>query len=255
MLSVAELAKLLQLPFQGEGAQILTRVSNWEDADGSSLIFLDGKTTAGSGSLPAGCVIATSEAARSGWTAILSRNPKLDFARAANHLLPRPRGSGAHHSSAVIAAEAIVEPEVDLAAGVVISARARVGRGSILHPGVVIGHGSILGEGCILHPRVVLYPGAELGNRVTVHAGTVIGGDGFGYVFDGCAQVKFPQVEASSSKTTSKLAAMPLSIAVRSARLELAPAPRSTTWCRSRTTSKSDAPWSSPLKPAFQAAQ
>jgi UDP-3-O-[3-hydroxymyristoyl] glucosamine N-acyltransferase len=39
----------------------------------------------------------------------------------------------------------------------------------------------------------VLYPGAQLGNRVTVHAGTVIGGDGFGYVFDGLQQVKFPQ--------------------------------------------------------------
>jgi UDP-3-O-[3-hydroxymyristoyl] glucosamine N-acyltransferase len=51
----------------------------------------------------------------------------------------------------------------------------------------------VLGDGCILHPHVVLYPGAHLGNRVTVHAGTVIGGDGFGYVFDGRQQVKFPQ--------------------------------------------------------------
>jgi UDP-3-O-[3-hydroxymyristoyl] glucosamine N-acyltransferase len=39
----------------------------------------------------------------------------------------------------------------------------------------------------------VLYPGSALGNRVILHAGVVIGGDGFGYVFDGRVQVKFPQ--------------------------------------------------------------
>jgi UDP-3-O-[3-hydroxymyristoyl] glucosamine N-acyltransferase len=193
MFSVAELARLLQLPHQGEGNRVLTRVSNWEDANVSSLVFLDRKSAAPSTTLPAGCVIAAPEMACSGWTAILSQNPKLDFARAANHLLPRLRGSGVHHPSVVVAMDSTVEPEVDLAAGVVIAARARIGRGSILHPGVVIGHGCVLGEGCILHPRVVLYPGAELGNRVTVHAGAVIGGDGFGYVFDGREQVKFPQ--------------------------------------------------------------
>ena len=41
---------------------------------------------------------------------------------------------------------------------------------------------------------VVLYPGITIGNRCTLHAGVVIGSDGFGYVFDGSAQVKFPQV-------------------------------------------------------------
>ena len=193
MFSVAELAKLLQLSYQGEGTRVLTRVSSWDEADASSLIFLDGKSPAITASMSAGCVIASPQCVTSGWTAILSQNPKLDFARAANQLLPRPRGTGVHHTSATVEAGATLEPEVDLAAGVVVSAGARVGRGCILHAGVVVSSGCVLGDDCILHPRVVLYPGAQLGNRVTVHAGTVIGGDGFGYVFDGRQQVKFPQ--------------------------------------------------------------
>ena len=193
MYSVAELAKLLQLPYQGEGMRVLSRVSSWEEADASSLIFLDGKSSAVTTSPSAGCVIAQPHIVSSGWTAILSQNPKLDFARAANCLLPRPRGTGVHHLSATVETGATLEPEVDLAAGVVVSAGARVGRGCILHAGVVVGGGCVVGDDCILHPRVVLYPGAQLGNRVTVHAGTVIGGDGFGYVFDGRDQVKFPQ--------------------------------------------------------------
>ncbi len=58
----------------------------------------------------------------------------------------------------------------------------------------MIGEGCTVGDYCILHPNVVLYPGAELGSRVVLHAGVVIGSDGFGYVFDGAAQVKFPQI-------------------------------------------------------------
>ena len=36
-----------------------------------------------------------------------------------------------------------------------------------------------------MHPGVVLYPGALIGDRVILHAGVVVGSDGFGYVFDG----------------------------------------------------------------------
>jgi UDP-3-O-[3-hydroxymyristoyl] glucosamine N-acyltransferase len=194
MFSVAELANLLQLSYQGEGTRVLTRVSSLEDADASSLIFLDGKGSGETTPSSAGCVIAQPHLVSSGWTAILSQNPKLDFARAANYLLPRPRGAGVHHPNATVEVGAILEAEVDLAAGVVVSAGTRIGRGSILHAGVVVSGGCVLGDNCILHPRVVLYPDTQLGNRVTIHAGTVIGGDGFGYVFDGRQQVKFPQV-------------------------------------------------------------
>jgi len=62
-----------------------------------------------------------------------------------------------------------------------------------VHAGAVIGDGCSLGEACILFPGVVLYPGARLGNRVILHAGAVVGSDGFGYVFDGTRQWKFPQ--------------------------------------------------------------
>ena len=46
----------------------------------------------------------------------------------------------------------------------------------------------------MLHPRVVLCEGVRLGCRVVVQAGAVIGGDGFGYVFDTGGHRKIPQV-------------------------------------------------------------
>ena len=76
----------------------------------------------------------------------------------------------------------------------VVETGARIGRGSILHAGAVVGEGCCLGEGCILYPGVVLYPGVQIGDRVILHAGVVVGSDGFGYVFDGRMHWKFPQV-------------------------------------------------------------
>ena len=53
----------------------------------------------------------------------------------------------------------------------------------------------LIGEYCHIYPRVVLYPGTTLGNRVVVHAGAVLGADGFGYVRDPAtgAYTQFPQ--------------------------------------------------------------
>ncbi|HYS44524.1 MAG TPA: UDP-3-O-(3-hydroxymyristoyl)glucosamine N-acyltransferase, partial [Geobacteraceae bacterium] len=44
------------------------------------------------------------------------------------------------------------------------------------------------------HANVAVRERCRIGNRVTIHAGTVIGGDGFGYAPDGAEWYKIPQV-------------------------------------------------------------
>ncbi len=56
-----------------------------------------------------------------------------------------------------------------------------IGDGTTLYPGSVIGDGCKLGSECIIHPNAVLYQNVVLGDRVEIHAGSVLGGDGFGY--------------------------------------------------------------------------
>ncbi len=62
-------------------------------------------------------------------------------------------------------------------------------------PGAVIGHGVRIGDYCQIHPRAVLYPGTTLENWVVVHAGAVLGADGFGFVRNPAtgAYTQFPQ--------------------------------------------------------------
>jgi UDP-3-O-[3-hydroxymyristoyl] glucosamine N-acyltransferase len=59
---------------------------------------------------------------------------------------------------------------------------------------VAIGDDVSLGEQCVLHPHVVLRERVTLGNRVIIHAGSVIGSDGFGYRWDGARHRKIPQI-------------------------------------------------------------
>jgi UDP-3-O-[3-hydroxymyristoyl] glucosamine N-acyltransferase len=71
-----------------------------------------------------------------------------------------------------------------------------IGENTWIGAGCVIGAGSKIGRDCRIYPRVVIYPGAVLGGRITVHAGAVLGSDGFGYVRDSKTgrYEKFPQI-------------------------------------------------------------
>jgi len=93
--SIAEIARHLQCPFHGDGSLQLLRISNWEEADRTSLIYCEGSTRAARlpDELTAGCIITTDEIHRSGWNTIVSERPKLDFSRAARLLHPRPAGA------------------------------------------------------------------------------------------------------------------------------------------------------------------
>lgn len=196
--TISEMAELLGLPFQGDGTRQLARVSKWESADAYSLVFLESREK--QAQLPdvlhCACILAPRELVLTGINAIFSERPKLDFARAGALLSPLPCGKGLRHATAVVAPTARIEEDVDIGSHVTVGEGVRIGRGSILHAGVVIGDGCVIGQQCTLYPHVVLYPGAELRDRVILHSGAIIGSDGFGYVFDGRTQIKFPQVGA-----------------------------------------------------------
>lgn len=119
---------------------------------------------------------------------------RLWFSKAAKLLKPVVPASGIHKSAAV-ALDATFASGVNVAAGVVIDSHAHIGAGTRVEAGVVIGRGVQVGEDCHIYPRVVVYPGTTLGDRVIVHAGAVLGADGFGYVRDSKtgAYTQFPQ--------------------------------------------------------------
>jgi UDP-3-O-[3-hydroxymyristoyl] glucosamine N-acyltransferase len=129
-----------------------------------------------------------------GRAGISVENPKLAFALLLDLFHPRAAAEGVIHPTAVIAKDAQLGAQVDIRAHAVIGKRARIGSGTIIEPGTFIGDNVTIGERCLLGPNVVIYKETIIGNRVMIHGGSVIGGDGFGYVFDKDRYVKVPQV-------------------------------------------------------------
>jgi UDP-3-O-[3-hydroxymyristoyl] glucosamine N-acyltransferase len=85
------------------------------------------------------------------------------------------------HPSATVHPSAKLAKGVRIGANVVIEESVEIGEGSVLYPGCYVGPGSRIGEACVFFPNVVLYEWTQIGNRVRLHAGAVVGADGFGY--------------------------------------------------------------------------
>jgi UDP-3-O-[3-hydroxymyristoyl] glucosamine N-acyltransferase len=107
---------------------------------------------------------------------------------------PEPPVVGGIHATAVVADSAGVHPTAFVGACAVIEANARVGARCRVGALCFVGAGAMLGDDVVLHPRVVVMEGVAIGDRAVVHAGAVLGADGFGYAFDGTAHRRIPQV-------------------------------------------------------------
>jgi UDP-3-O-[3-hydroxymyristoyl] glucosamine N-acyltransferase len=135
-------------------------------------------------------------AGSSGKPLLISRHPKLAFARAARFLQDGNRdGHTGVHASAVLHSSARLAPGVAVEEHGVIAENAEIGENTRIGAGCVIGRGVKIGRECEVYPQVTIYPGTTLGDRVIVHAGAVLGSDGFGYVRDPKSgrYEKFPQ--------------------------------------------------------------
>jgi UDP-3-O-[3-hydroxymyristoyl] glucosamine N-acyltransferase len=140
------------------------------------------------------CVIAVHGTEIRGKTLLLHAQPKLAFAKAAERLVERSPIAAGIHASAIVAPLARVGENVSIGAYAVVGEDAHIGEGTQIGAHCVIGAGCWIGRDCRIHPRVTMYAGVRLGDRVEIHAGTVIGADGFGYVYGEGRYRRFPQV-------------------------------------------------------------
>lgn len=62
-----------------------------------------------------------------------------------------------------------------------IGSNVKIGNNVKVYPHVYIGDDCIIGDNSILRPNVKLYAGTQVGNNCEIHAGAVIGSDGFGF--------------------------------------------------------------------------
>jgi UDP-3-O-[3-hydroxymyristoyl] glucosamine N-acyltransferase len=125
---------------------------------------------------------------------VLVEDPYLAYALIASTFLDKPFSVLGVSSKAHVGSSCEIDQNVSIYPGVFIGDRVHIGPYVTLYPGVYVGNDVCIEEEATLYPSVVVYEGCRLGKRVAVHAGTVIGSDGFGYARRGESHVKIPQV-------------------------------------------------------------
>ena len=95
---------------------------------------------------------------------------------------------------ASVSAKATIGENVYIGAFACIGDGVVIGDGTQIYPHVVIGEGVKIGQNGLLYPNVTIYQGCQIGNNVTIHAGSVIGADGFGFAPGAEGYDKIPQI-------------------------------------------------------------
>ncbi|RMV69880.1 UDP-3-O-(3-hydroxymyristoyl)glucosamine N-acyltransferase [Pseudomonas coronafaciens] len=108
----------------------------------------------------------------------------LAYARISHFFDPKPKSSAGVHPTAVIAADALIDPAASIGAFAVIESGVRIAADVSIGAHCFIGARCEIGEGGWLAPRVTLYHDVRIGKRVVIQSGAVLGGEGFGFAKD-----------------------------------------------------------------------
>jgi len=200
--TLADLARLCGAELHGDGTRVVDGPASLREAGPSHVSFYaqpryraDLDATRAAGVLVAAGTELARPSAAAGPALLVCKDPNSAFTRVvAAFVEPEaPPAPGVHPA-------ACVDPEARVHAGASVGPLCRVAagcelaRGVQLVSGVHLGRGVRVGEGSVLHPGVVVYPGSAIGARCTIHAGSVIGSDGFGFEPTAEGWQKIPQV-------------------------------------------------------------
>ncbi|MEQ1667721.1 MAG: UDP-3-O-(3-hydroxymyristoyl)glucosamine N-acyltransferase [Sulfuriferula sp.] len=194
--SLKELAEQLGGDVQGDASISITQVASLAHAQPHQIAFLaNPKYKEQLASSQAGAfILARNMADVANKPCILVDHPYTYFAQVSTLFNPPMRGEMGIHERALIHPSATVGADVSIAANVVIERDAVIGAGSSIAAGTVIGEGTHIGANALIYANVTVYPLCIIGDNVILHAGCVIGADGFGLAPDAGRWLKIPQI-------------------------------------------------------------
>jgi len=176
--TLQQLAEEIGAQLEGDGSATVSSVNTLEDAKPGQLSFLSNPKYEKQ--------LATTQASG----VIVGNNVKCD-----RLVLLRAKDPYLAHQKAVVALHGFRKhPFVGVHPAAHVDPSAEIGEGTVVYPGVFLGPGVKIGNNCVVYPNVVVYDRCVIGDRVILHAGAVIGADGYGYATSGGVHHKIPQI-------------------------------------------------------------
>jgi UDP-3-O-[3-hydroxymyristoyl] glucosamine N-acyltransferase len=194
--SLGELAVRFGLTLRGEPSLTVRNVATLSHANSGSLSFLANSHYRRQlqSTHATAVLLMPADEAHCPVAALIDPNPYLAYARIAGLMYPQSIAAPGIHPTAAVAANARIAPSASIGPLAVIEDGAEIGERVRIGPGSIVQQGARVGADSTLVSHVNLYPRVTLGQRCILHAGAVVGADGFGFAQNGGNWVKVPQV-------------------------------------------------------------
>ena len=194
--SLGELAVRFGLTLRGEPSLTVRSVATLSHANTGALSFLANSRYRKQleSTRATAVLLSADDESHCPVAALIDPNPYLAYARIAALMHPQASSAPGIHPSAVVAKGARIAASASIGPLAVIEDEAQIGERVLIGPACIVQKRACVGADSALLSRVNLYPGVTLGKRCILHAGAVIGADGFGFAPNAGTWVKVPQV-------------------------------------------------------------
>lgn len=196
MKTLGELAEFLGARLVGDPAAGVTALAAIQSAEPGTLSFVSNPKYQSflAETRATAVILQESLLPRCPCNALVVDNPYVAYAKVSHLFSQAPRYEPGVHPTAVVEAGASVAADAHVGPYAVIERGAVIGAGVVVGAHCFVGAGTMVGAHSHLWPNVTIYHGVKIGQRTIIHAGVVIGADGFGFAPDRGKWQKIAQV-------------------------------------------------------------
>ncbi len=192
---LTELADAIGAQIHGPSHIHITRVNSLEDAESGDLACLSSKRlTDIARQSCASAVIVSAYDPDWNATQLVSQHPHLDFIHLSKRFFTKPAPPTGIAPTITQGTDVRIGQDVSIGPFVTLGDGTTIGHRVTIYPGVYLGRNVTIGDKTVLYPNVSVLDGCQIGKRVIIHAGAVIGSDGFGYIQHEGRHHKIPQL-------------------------------------------------------------
>ncbi len=184
---VADIAEFLAAKLSGSPDVVITGLGTLERALPGQIAFIANSRHAKFLSNCQASAVIMSETYVDDFSGVclICDDPYLSYAKLSRWFDRSSKQSSGIHASAVVASDAAIHNGVIVGPNAVIESGASISSGCRIGANTFIGPHVSLGKNCRIESNVSVYHDVKIGNHVTIHSGSVIGADGFGFAPNG----------------------------------------------------------------------
>ncbi len=193
--TLQDLATIIEGEVVGDANLEISGISSLDAAREGEITFIaQNKYLRKAKTTEASAIIVSNKIEETDKPLIITDNPYLAYAKVATLFHHRAHPVLGVNENATVGEGTRIGKEVSIYPLVFIGKNVTISDRVVIYPHTFIGDGTFIDEGTVINPNVTILERCRIGKRVIIHAGTVIGGDGFGFAPDGNRYHKIPQV-------------------------------------------------------------